>query len=254
MNHHDALTERATVACRGVPRPLARLRSAVSNRVLSAPDTWERHLIVADLVGSPVDLVDVGGLPGQLSAFLPSTRVLAVNVSEPADMVVAPEELPFRDATFEASTSLDVLEHVDPSRRAGFISELVRVARRRSVLCCPLGTPEHVAAERKIHEWYRRTAGDDHPWLVEHLANGLPTLDELRAAYAATGARVRFHFHGDVREVNDQFRRIVLARHRRRPADVAGYAAFRLGYRPDTLLSDEPTPWSNRVFAVAEPA
>ncbi|MEA2288543.1 MAG: hypothetical protein QOD55_540 [Solirubrobacteraceae bacterium] len=222
--------------------------------MLIAPDTWERHLIVADLVGAPADLVDVGGLPGQLSSFLPGTRVLAVNVGEPADMVVPRDELPFRDATFEAATSLDVLEHVDPPRRPGFVREFVRVARRRSVLCCPLGTPEHTAAEREIHEWYRSVTGEDHPWLAEHLANGLPTLDELREMYAATGARVRFLFHGDVREVNEQFRRIVLARHRHRPADVAGYAAFRLRYRPGTALSEEPAPWSNRVFAVADPA
>ena len=79
-------------------RPTHRLRAFLADRVLSAPDTWERHLIVADLVGAPADLVDIGGLPGQLASFLPHTRVLAVNVDEPADMIVPMDRLPFDDA------------------------------------------------------------------------------------------------------------------------------------------------------------
>ena len=70
-------------------------------------------------------------------------------------------------------------------------------------------------------------------------SKGLPTLEELRAAYAEHPGAVRFLFHGDFREVNEQFRRLVLARHRHRPADVAGYARFRLPYRPRTQLTDD---------------
>lgn len=62
-----------------------RLKALLNDRALSAPDTWERHLIVASLLDSPRTLVDVGGLPGQLASFLPRTKVLAVNVDEPAD-------------------------------------------------------------------------------------------------------------------------------------------------------------------------
>lgn len=233
---------------------MQRLRALVADRVLSAPDTWERHLIVADLVGAPAQLVDVGGLPGQLESFLPSTRVLAVNVTEPADLIVEPERLPFADATFEASTSLDVLEHILPPDRARFVAEMLRVTSRRAVLCCPLGTPEHEAAEHEIQEWYRSVAGSDHPWLAEHLGHGLPSLDELQALFAGHAGTVRFLFHGDFREVNDQFRRLVLARHRHRPADVVAYGRFRLGYRPRTEVTDEPSPFSNRVFVVTDVA
>jgi hypothetical protein len=233
-------------------RPTQRLRAFLADRVLSAPDTWERHLIVADLVGSPVDLVDVGGLPGQLASYLPDTRVLAVNVQEPADLIVPMDALPFTDGAFEASTSLDVLEHVPPDDRTRFVGEMLRVTRRRSVLCCPLGSPEHREAEEEIQGWYRSVAGDGHPWLEDHLSKGLPTLDELRAAYSDHAGPVRFLFHGDFREVNDQFRRLVLARHRHRPTDVTGYARFRLSYAPRTDVSEAPTPFSNRVFVVSD--
>lgn len=257
MSHQDAVTEGRKVPSRPVSRPGSlprRLRALVADRALTAPDTWERHLIVADQVGSPPSLLDVGGLPGQLASFLPETKVLAVNVSEPADLIVPMDRLPFEDGAFEATTSLDVLEHVAPEQRAGFVAELLRVTARRSVLCCPLGTPEHRAGEEEIQGWYRSVAGEDHPWLAEHLDNGLPTLEELRSAYAHHDGPVRFLFHGDFREVNEQFRRIVLARHRHRPGDVLGYAAFRLPYRPRTALSETPAPYANRVFVVADSA
>lgn len=218
-----------------------------------APDTLERHLIVAQLVGSPPDLVDVGGMPGQLAGFLPRTRVLAVNVEEPADLVVPADALPFADATFESSTSLDVLEHVPPDDRMRFVREQLRVTRGRAVLCCPLGTPEHVEAERAVAAWHRETVGDENRWLAEHAENGLPTLDELHAAFAHHPGPVRFLFHGDSRVVDEQFKQLVLARHRHRPEDLLRYARLRLPYRPQLALDDEPSPWSNRVFVVADP-
>lgn len=233
---------------------IARLRSLTERRILLAPDTLERHLIVAQLVGSPVDLVDVGGMPGQLAGFLPRTRVLAVNVEEPADLVVPADRLPFEDGTFESSTSLDVLEHVPPADRARFVREQLRVTRGRAVLCCPLGTPEHVAAERAVAAWHRETIGEENRWLVEHAANGLPTLADLQAAFAHHPGPVRFLFHGDAREVDEQFKQLVLARHRHRPADLLRYARLRLPYRPRLALDDAPSPWSNRVFVVADPA
>jgi Methyltransferase domain len=243
-----------TLAFRAVAArsPTRRLRALLADRVLSAADTWERHLIVADLIGSPANLVDVGGLPGQLASFLPTTRVLAVNVGEPADLVVPADHLPFEDGAFEAATSLDVLEHIPPDERARFVHEVVRVARRRAVVCCPLGSPEHCAAEEEVSAWYRSIAGADHPWLSEHLANGLPTLEELQAAFDGCGARTRFLFHGDFREVDEQFRRLVLARHSRRASCVLDYARFRLPYRPRVALDEQPTPFSNRVFVVAD--
>jgi SAM-dependent methyltransferase len=235
-----------------MPNVAAAARQALADHVLSAPDTWERHLIVAELAGDAESVLDVGGLPGQLRGFLPRSRVLAVNVTAPADLIVPMDELPFKDATFDVVTSLDVLEHISPADRQRFVDEMLRVAGLRVVLCCPLGTPEHVAAEADVHTWYRGLAGAEHPWLAEHAANGLPTLEELERLFARDGASIRFAFHGDVREVNDQFRRLVLARHRHRPGDLLRYARFRLPYRPDTTLADRPSVWTNRVFVIAD--
>ncbi len=229
-----------------------RLRRLADDRIRCAPDTVERHLIVADLLGAPARVLDVGGLPGQLHGYLPTSEVLAANVSEPADVIVPEDHLPFPDAGFTATTSLDVLEHVPPASRPGFVAEMLRVTERRSVLCCPLGSPEHDALEAEIDAWYRDLTGDGHPWLREHLEYGLPTLEAISALYEQAGATVRFLFHGDARVTGEQFRTVVLASRRHRPSDLARFAAFRLPYRPQTTVTDEPTPWTNRVFAIVD--
>ncbi len=232
--------------------PLLRLRRLVDDHVRSAPDTFERHLIVADLLGAPARVLDVGGLPGQLSGYLPHSEVVAANVTPPADVIVSGDHLPFEDGAFTATTSLDALEHVPPASRAGFVAEMLRVTERRSVLCCPLGSPEHDALEAEIDGWYRELTGDGHPWLREHLEHGLPTLESIRALYEQAGAAVEFRFHGDARVTGEQFRIMVLARKRHRFSDLARFAMFRLPYRAHTALLSEPTPWTNRVFAIVD--
>ena len=242
--------------------PNASLRSVLSalttlarNRALTAADTWERHLVVAELAGEPRTVIDVGGLPGQLRSFLPGASVVAVNITEPADLLVEPGGLPFQDRSIDVVTSLDALEHVPPGERPGFLAELVRIARRRVIMCCPLGTPEHVAAEHEVQAWHRSVAGADHPWLTEHIELGLPTAEEierdLRAA-TAPGDEVRLRYHGDFRVTNEQFRQIVEARRRPTPRSVWTFARRRLAHRPDVALADAPGRYANRVFAVVE--
>jgi hypothetical protein len=222
----------------------------VDVRLRAAPDTVERHLIVARLIGDAEHVLDVGGVPGQLAWYLPHARIIAANVREPADVLVSDDRLPFTDGAFPATTSLDTLEHVPPDQRAGFVAELMRVTAARSVLCCPLGSPEHDELEAEIGAWYRELTGAEHPWLREHAQHGLPTLESIRALYEQAGVPVRLAFHGDARVTGEQFRTLVLARMRHRPADLARFAAMRLPYRPDTTLLDAPTPWTNRVFAI----
>jgi SAM-dependent methyltransferase len=215
-------------------------------RALLPPDTADRHEIVARLVGDAPNVLDVGGVGRQLQLFLPHAVVTSANVEEPATLLITGSRLPIPDNSFDAVTSLDVLEHLAHDARQTHLEELIRVARRRIVVSCPLGTADHVGAEAELAEWYARTTGRRHRFLDEHLARGLPTEAELRELASRLPFEFDFLFHGDFRYVNHVFRTAVLAR-RGRPQVLARYVRLRFRPRPHPLTSNS-TPYTNRVF------
>jgi hypothetical protein len=215
-----------------------------------APDTAERHRIVASLASSPRTVLDVGGVRGQLAPFLPGAEITAVNVSGDGNVTFDGVTLPFPDGSFEAVTSLDVLEHIAPAQRPRHLDECLRVASRVVVLCCPAGTPEHVAAERELADWYAGVFGSRHPFLEEHLAIGLPSPAELAELAARAGGRLRFH--GDFRRTNAEFRITMLARHRPSPRRLARFARTRLRTAEGWPLTAAATAVSNRAYLVVQ--
>jgi SAM-dependent methyltransferase len=214
-------------------------------------DTWQRHAIVARLLGPDARRVlDAGGVPGRLAAHLPGVEVVTANPTPPADVVYDGARLPFADGAFDAVTSLDVLEHIPRAERPPHVAEVLRVARALAVLCCPLGTPEHVAAEREMAEWYAELAGEPHPFLDEHVARGLPTESELHEL--AAGHNASLAFHGDFRATMAVFRAEALAAYRGRPADRARFAWRRLTAPRDLGLRERAGPYANRAFVVVK--
>jgi SAM-dependent methyltransferase len=218
-------------------------------RLREDQDTWQRHAIVARLLGPGMRRVlDVGGVPGRLAAHLADVEVVTANPTSPADVVYDGARLPFADGAFDAVTSLDVLEHIPRAERPAHVAEVVRAARARVVLCCPLGTADHVAAEREVEEWYADLAGERHPFLDEHVACGLPTEPELREL--AAGLDASLAFHGDFRAAMEVFRMQALAAFRGRPADRARFVWRRLTARHDLRLGERAGPHTNRAFVV----
>jgi SAM-dependent methyltransferase len=224
-------------------------------RWLLPADTWERHFFVARFAAGAKTVLDVGGIAEQLAAFMPAAEVTALNVGdERADVHFDGLRIPYPDAAFEAVVSLDVLEHIDRESRAVHLAELARVAAHRVVLCCPLGTPEHVEAERELAAWYRQTVGSPHRFLEEHIERGLPSEGEIGGLAASAGLEATLYFHGDFRRANDLFRLSTRLRQRPTPRSLATYAAARLDLRRDRELASTSGPWTNRVFVVAETA
>jgi hypothetical protein len=222
------------------------------DRVGLPPDTWERHALVAELAGAAPTVLDVGGVPSRLSAFLPHSAVTAVNVEPPADVLFDGVTLPFHEASYDVVASVDVLEHIERERRAEHVRELARVARARVVVCCPLGTDEHERSEAEIAAWYRAAVGEPHRFLEEHVRLGLPREDELRALASELPGRAQISFHGDFRRAAELFKLGVLARARRRPRAVVAYVRRRFFTRMDRALRPEATPTTNRAFVVVD--
>lgn len=224
-----------------------------ARRTAMAADTRERHAIVSDLAGSPATVLDVGGVAGEMEAFLPAARVTSLNVGdESADVHFDGTRIPYGDGSFEVAMSLDVLEHIPGPQRLGHVEELSRVAAQRAILCCPLGTPDHVAAEREVAAWYRELTGRGHRFLEEHLERGLPTEAELREIAAAAGG-FELRFQGDFRQVVEVFRRGVLARRRPTPRRLARYTGARLGRGAARGLERRSNPYTNRAFLISPP-
>jgi Methyltransferase domain len=221
--------------------------TTLRSRLLVPIETWERHLVVAQLLGRVGSVLDVGGAPRLLASLLPEARVVVANVRPPADVVFEGRSLPFADGSFDAVVSVDVVEHVPPQQRAAHIAELVRVAGTRVVACWPLGSEDHREVEEELAAWYERRCGRPHPFLAEHLRHGLPGLDETRRLATLLPGRVELRFHGDRRVAAERFRETALARSR-----PLGYALRRLRERPSLELEAEPTPVTNRVFVVAD--
>jgi hypothetical protein len=175
-----------------------------------------------------------------------------VNVEPPADVLFDGVTLPFEARSFDVVASVDVLEHLERDRRLEHAHELARVARRRVVLCCPLGTPEHERSEAEIAAWYRSAVGEPHRFLEEHVRFGLPREEELRALAAELPGRSRVTFHGDFRRAAELFKLGVLARARRRPRYATAYLRRRFLTPMDRTLRPAAAPTTNRAFLVVD--
>ena len=132
------------------------LRRTARNRALTAADTWERHLVVAELAGSPRTVIDVGGLPGQLADFLPGASVVAVNIAPPADLArragraAVPRPLDRRRDQPRRSRAR-------PPGRAGGVRRRAGARGRGSGSCSAVRSapPSTLAAEAEIQDWHR---------------------------------------------------------------------------------------------------
>jgi len=163
-------------------------------------DQYQRHRIVADALGSlaqdkKLDVLDVGGGTGILSAFLTGHRVTVLDqrpYDTPQHVKSTGENLPFGDGSFDVVTSVDALEHVPSEKREAFIRELWRVSRRWVFLACPFKDKEVEEAEQLLVDFHLSVRQKENPFLNEHLQNGLPdremTLSLLKSLSGATVA------------------------------------------------------------------
>jgi hypothetical protein len=153
-------------------------------------DVYQRYKLVSEVVSrvrrteAPQRILDAGGAGGPLPRFLPRDRVYVL------DQAVAPfrvpcvvgdvTRLPFADAAFDLTVSIDVYEHIPPDGRRTYLEELARVSGAGVVVAGPFRSAGVEQAERTADECHRLLYGRPHRWLEEHIANGLPDLAELR--------------------------------------------------------------------------
>ena len=97
------------------------------------------------------------------------------------------DKLPFADESYDYVISVDMLEHVPQAKRPEVIAELLRVAKKRVFLAVPCG-PLSEKHDRVLDELYLRTKGERYHFFREHVENGLPEREELKACIASSAA------------------------------------------------------------------
>jgi hypothetical protein len=159
-------------------------------------DQFQRYRLVAEIVpileaeGPPMTVLEVGGYPPQLAAFLPGHEVMVADQIEhqaPGYLQVNGDSLPFPNASFDLTVSLDTLEHVSPDRRPAFLAELCRVSRAAVIVAAPFADPAVAAADRAVFEFIKAQAGYEQKFLKEHLDLAPPDLAATSAALADRG-------------------------------------------------------------------
>lgn len=101
--------------------------------------------------------------------------------------------LPYQDGSFDVVASSDVFEHIPREMRSEWAHELARVARIGQVHTVPCDSSdsrwESSTVDREFASWYESALGEPERWTVEHIANGVPTVDELTATFHPTDLR-----------------------------------------------------------------
>lgn len=176
-------------------------------------DLYGRHAIVREIIDAhreeneKFSVLDIGGRGNILKNFLTSDHVSFLDpyADEEERMMenyIAGDgcKLPLEDQSFDWVVSLDVLEHIPAPDRDKFINENLRVASRGVILVAPFFSKGVAIAEKNANENYKILAGgQDHPWLVEHLANTLPHEKTVENFLKKNGYQFRKLFNNDLR-------------------------------------------------------
>lgn len=165
-------------------------------------DLYTRNVIISEFVAAirdreSLNILDVGGKSGLLSDFLPEDNVLVLDVLPPSPEednyvhgnIFAP---PFQAGSFDVVVSSDVFEHIPPTDRNTAVLEMLRLSKNFVVLGAPFYSEYAKDAEERANDFFAASAGRPHPWLEEHIRNGLPSKLEFETFLQENGYEFTF--------------------------------------------------------------
>jgi hypothetical protein len=144
-----------------------------------------------DLLDSNVSVLEVGCGGSGIAPYLKRPivgldQVFPPQVNEFIKATVGSVlDMAFPDNAFDIVICVDVLEHLPKQARERAIAEMIRVAKEKIIVSCPIH-PMAEAGERQLLALFGRLGAECPAWLREHLDNGLPTIGELLAAVGAS--------------------------------------------------------------------
>ena len=109
--------------------------------------------------------------------------------------------IPFADKSFDAVISLDMLEHIEPSKRKQVIQEMLRVAKSQVCIGVPCGALAHEQDEY-LRRVYKNKYNRDFTYLEEQVEYGVPekrdVLDYIQQAAEALKRRIHISVCGNI--------------------------------------------------------
>lgn len=140
------------------------------------------RLLERRFLNGTANILDVGSGPTGL-AFVLQRPVVSVDIQFDASAIArhrppiipvkaSAARLPFRDQSFDAVVSMDLMEHLPKAIRGNSIRELLRVARSLVIVGFPFGPASARFDARALAEEARR--GIDVGWRKEHVRQGVP--------------------------------------------------------------------------------
>ncbi len=179
-------------------------------------DLYERYALlggIAPLFSAGTDrlrLLDVGGhtpvlwegFRSMASAVVPEARVVVADIETApgvADYVCGScAALPFPDGAFDLVCSFDMLEHVQPERRAACLLEMLRVTADGLYVVFPSDSPSNRAAEDMLRDFLEASLKAPLPALLEHKQYGLPDAEAVRSVLGGAGHSLVQFGHGNI--------------------------------------------------------
>lgn len=156
--------------------------------------SWDRYVrlkAAAESIRKVVDrektIIDVGGYDGALALFLPE---YSIDLIDPATTGASLLHEPVADHGYDIVAAIDVLEHVNPADRVGFLSELSRVAREYIVLNYPCR--ESTKAQKLVLE------ATNNKLIREHVEWDLPDSDWVIESMSSLGFESQLLAHGSL--------------------------------------------------------
>lgn len=167
----------------------------MKEKLLEMPfDQYQRYLVVKNCVEAykgytrkeTVSILDVGGYPGLIKDFITADKVTVTDVIKdnmPDYIKADATSLPFKDNSFDVVSSTDVLEHIPEGKREKFINESLRVAKDLLIVVAPFNQTLNPVFEGILSEYVVSLTGAPHPFLKEHIENGLPDFQSVASLF-----------------------------------------------------------------------
>ncbi len=174
------------------------------------PDLHERQRFMSSKIPAGKTVLDVGGEQPILEQVTQMAEYYTLNVDRDINqtskhikklkksMLYDGKNLPFDDNTFDIVVCIDVLEHVSQKERTPLIKEMLRVSKEVLICSAPLGTAEHIQAEKDLLR--SLTDKKEASFLEDHIQKGLPTPESLQKWTQEIGGTLSYS--GDFRWSN----------------------------------------------------